>query len=137
MAQIILAILAILDFTLVASTQMTDHHIRDWFISRIEQQKLSSLRFSGRHNEYNAQTLNTQEILDFEFKAPCSEFANLDMFEIRSSNLADEIVMVVRPLGHDAGEEELIQQAIDRLKGIVTLGDRLVLLRSQSICAQI
>jgi hypothetical protein len=38
----------------------------------------------------------------------------------------DRITMIIKKSHEEAGEEELIQQAIEKLQSIVTLGDRSV-----------
>lgn len=112
-----------LNLASIAYAQMTDQRIGDWLIGQIQRQRLSPLRFSGRHNVFDAQTLTTREILDFDFEAECSEFVELKMFEIRSSNDADKITMVTG-VGDDTDEEELVQQAVEKLQGIANRDKR-------------
>jgi hypothetical protein len=115
-----------LDLALITCAQMTDHRWEDWFTSQIKQQKLSPMRFSGRHNNFDPHTLSTQEVLDFDFKAECSGCIDLKFLEIKSSNVVDRIIMIIEESHEEAGEEELIQQAIEKLQSIITLGDRSV-----------
>jgi hypothetical protein len=119
-------LVAFLDLVLVTCAQMTDHRIRDWFTGQINQHKLSPLRFSGRHSNFDALTLTTQEILDFDFTAECSEFINLETIEIKRLDAVDKITLITGELHDEAGEEELVQQAIEKLESIVTPGDRSV-----------
>jgi hypothetical protein len=115
-----------LGLTLFTRAQMTDHRIRNWLSDQIEQQKLSPLRFSGRHNSYDTHTLTTQEVLDFDFTAQCSEFVDLKMIEIKRLNVVNEITMIT-DINHDeATEEQLVQRAIDKLQSLATFGDRSV-----------
>ncbi|KAI4854459.1 hypothetical protein E4T44_00159 [Aureobasidium sp. EXF-8845] len=111
------------DLTLVTFAQMTDHRIRDWLSDQIKQQKLSSLRFSGRHNNYDTRTLTTQEVLDFDFTAQCSEFVNLKLIDIKRSNVVDEITMITGEIHDEADEEELMLQATERLQSMVNSDD--------------
>lgn len=130
-------ILISLNLTLVANAQMTDHRIGDWFTGKISQQKQSSLRFYGRHNRFDAQALTTQEIVDFDFRAESSGFVDLKMLEIESSTVADKISILIGELDAEAGEETLVQQAIEELQSIATPGDRSVLPHSQRHFAQV
>jgi hypothetical protein len=119
------------DLTLVTCAHMADHRIRDWLSDQIKQQKLSPLRLSGRHNSYDTHTLTTQEVLDFDFTAQCSEFVDLEMIEIKRSNVVNEITIVTGETHDEAGEEELMQQATKNLQDIANSGDRFVILSVQ------
>jgi hypothetical protein len=119
------------DLTLVTCAHMADHRIRDWLSDQIKQQKLSPLRLSGRHNSYDTHTLTTQEVLDFDFTAQCSEFVDLEMIEIKRSNVVNEITIVTGETHDEAGEEELMQQATENLQDIANSGDRFVILSVQ------
>lgn len=108
------SMLVFLNLALVAYAQMANHRIRDWLTAQIKRQTHSPLRFSGRHDEFDAQTLTTRETVDFNFHTECSEFVELKMFEIRSLDDADKIIMLTG-VGDSTHEENLVQQAIDRL----------------------
>jgi hypothetical protein len=121
-----------LDLAIITCAQMTDRRIRDWFTGQIKQQKLSPIRFSGKHNDFDPHTLTTQEILDFDFEAECSEFIDLRMLEIKRLNDVDRITIISGESHEEAGEEELMQQAFEKLQDIATSGDRSVLFYSQN-----
>jgi hypothetical protein len=116
-----------LDLTLVTCAQMTDHRIRDWLSAQVKQQKLSPLRFSGRHKIYDTDTHTTQEVLDFDFTAQFSEFVDLKMIEIKRSNVVDEVTIITGESHDEAVEEELVQRAMEKLQCLATLGDKFVL----------
>jgi hypothetical protein len=117
-----------LELTIVTCAKMTDPRIRDWLSGQIKQQKLSLLRFSGRHNSHDTHTLTTQEVLDFDFAAQCSEFVDLKMIEIRRSNVLDRITMITGEIHDEAGEEDLVQRTTETLQDIANSGDRFVVL---------
>jgi hypothetical protein len=117
-------ILLCLNFTLAAYAQMTDNYIENWFTEQIKQQKLAPIRFYGRHNEFDGRTLTTRELLDFDFQAESSGFIDLEIIEIKSSDVVDTITLVHGGLEVEAGEEELVQQAIEKLQSIATPSDR-------------
>ncbi|KAI4735785.1 hypothetical protein E4T50_13702 [Aureobasidium sp. EXF-12298] len=121
---LITQILISLHLLVVTYAQMTNNRNQDWITEQIKQQKLSPICFSGRHNKLDSQTLTTQEILDFDFQAECSGFIDLNMLEIKSSDIVDKITMIIGGNDEKAGEEELVQQAIEKLQSIATFGDR-------------
>jgi len=112
-----------LDLMIVTCAKMTNYRIRDWLSDQIKQQKLSPLRFSGRHNTYDTHTFKSQEVLDFDFAAQCLEFVDLKMIEIWRSNVVDKITMITDDIHAEAGEEDLVQRATERLQDIANLGD--------------
>jgi len=103
---------------------MTYHRIHDWLTGQIKRQKLSPLRFSGRHNEFDAQTLTTREILDFDFMAGCSGFVELRMFEITTTNAAEEVIMVTGGADDAIDEQGLVRQASEKLHSIANRDNR-------------
>lgn len=115
--------LVFLNIASIAYAEMTDQHIGDWLTSQIKRQRLSPLRFSGRHNEFDAQMLTTRELLDFNFEAECSGFVDLKMFEIKSLDDPNNITMVTG-VGDDIDEEELVQRAIEKLLSIANRDKR-------------
>ena len=117
-------VLVVLDLAHFAFAQMTNLRIHDWLTSQIKRQKLSPLRFSGRHNEFDAQALTTREILDFDFMAGCSGFVELRMFEITTTNATDEIIMVTGGADDDVDEQGLVRQASQKLHSVANRDNR-------------
>ncbi|KAH0345869.1 hypothetical protein KCU83_g7554, partial [Aureobasidium melanogenum] len=120
-------ILLYLDLIIVSCAAMTDNRIRDWFNNQIELQKQSAMRFTGRHNVLVTDSNATEEIADFEFHAAISEFADLDVIQIKRSNVVEKDFVTTARDGK-IDDSDLVQQAIERLKSIAALGyDRITI----------
>ncbi|KAG9514895.1 hypothetical protein KCV07_g7743, partial [Aureobasidium melanogenum] len=100
---------------------MTGNRVKDWFNNQIELRKQSAMRFTGRHNVLMTDSNATKDIIDFDFHAEMSEFADLDMIQIKRSNVVEEdLVTTVRDAKTD--DSDLVQQAIEKLESIAALG---------------
>ncbi|KAG9524854.1 hypothetical protein KCU93_g6107, partial [Aureobasidium melanogenum] len=106
---------------------MTENRVKDWFNNQIELQKQSAMRFTGRHNVLMTDSNATKDIIDFDFHAEMSGFADLDMIQIKRSNVVEEdLVTTVKDAKTD--DSDLLQQAIDKLESIAALGyDRITI----------
>lgn len=100
---------------------MTENRVKDWFNNQIELQKQSAMRFTGRHNVLVTDSNATKDKIDFDFHAGMSEFADLDMIQIKWSNVVEEdLVTTIRNAKTD--DSDLVQQAIEKLESIAALG---------------
>lgn len=114
-------ILLCLDLIIVSCAAMTENCVKDWFNNQIELQKQSAMRFTGRHNVLMTDSNATKDIIDFDFHAEMSEFADLDMIQIKRSNVVEEdLVTTVKDAKTD--DRDLVQQAIEKLESIAALG---------------
>ncbi|KAI5272535.1 hypothetical protein E4T47_04201 [Aureobasidium subglaciale] len=101
---------------------MAKTRLDSWFRNQIEQHKASHIHFSGRHNVVDADTSFIREMIDFDFSAQVSGFVDLSMIEITASTNANTVVMMVAEGTEEAGEEGLLQQAVEKLDCIVLSG---------------
>ncbi|KAG9568431.1 hypothetical protein KCU71_g839, partial [Aureobasidium melanogenum] len=106
---------------------MTDNRVKDWLNNQIELQKQSAMRFTGRHNVLLTDSSATKEMIDFDFHTAMSEFADLDMIQIKWSDVVEkDLVTTARDAKTD--DSVLIQQAIEKLESIAALGyDRITI----------
>ncbi|KAG9827718.1 hypothetical protein KCU98_g9296, partial [Aureobasidium melanogenum] len=111
----------------VSCAAMTDNRVRDWFNNQIELQKQSAMRFTGRHNVLVTDSNATEEIGDFDFHAAMSEFADLEMIQIKRSDVTEKDFVTTARDGK-IDDSDLVQQAIERLESIAALGyDRITI----------
>lgn len=105
-----------LNCILVSCAVMTDNRIGDWVKRQIELQRHSAMRFTGRHNVLQPNSIATKEIIDFDFHAEMSGFVDLNMIQIRRLGDAEKAFDTTAK-----DENEMVQQAIEHLESDTTI----------------
>ncbi|KAK5999982.1 hypothetical protein QM012_005070 [Aureobasidium pullulans] len=96
---------------------MPEYRIKEWLNKQVELQKISAIHFTGKHNVLEPDSFATKEVVDFDFHAEMSGFADLEKIEIRRSNSAETAFVTTAE-----DENEMAQQAIEHLESIFALG---------------